>query len=583
MTCAATAHCQVYKPKNRYDDADRAVDETSGWIVTYKGRIVATHFFAHCDGHTRNSEEAWSGQVAYYRSVPCICGYDKLWGHGVGMCQRGAAAMANQGATAEQILTHYYTGIETAPATIVSRYSLTDSVVFGRVVDAQGQPHGGERLVLDGQAGRFTKGTTPDGRFWFTSLPAGRWELKVKARPVRYGELFTDGRSGVQLNVVVPDAPVPMPVLRAAAEPQQLTGRLGYDGVPLTVVDPAGNDADRAQRLGARARSRRFCPATGSARRLQPANAGPAIRRRGRGPGRGGRVRRRHRMILPVRTLDELRAARAQRYRQQPDLRVRTEAEALEFLNDVGLCLLFSAKDIELPTLWGALCGEDRPLPKGHDNHELGLAWNWKDKLPIEGRVLYGKFLRKKPVFVSLDLAPSLVRPVAQLGEIRPRTICSTIRTGGLSVEAKQVYETLLQQGALPTSRLRREAGLGGKRNAGRFDRALAELQMDWRIHKVAISNANRWGYCYVYDLLPKPFPGVVEAAREIGGRQARETILLRYLRTVVAATPRQVALLFGWTARDVDRLAERLAGEGRLHRNVRLDGLEGEYLVTAV
>lgn len=238
----STAHCQVYKPKNRYDDADRAVDETSGWIVTYNGRLVATHFFGHCDGRTRNSEEAWSGQVAYYRSVPCICGYDKLYGHGVGMCQRGAATMAEQGATAELILTHYYTGVEIAQATIVPRYSLTDSLVFGRVVDAQGQPHGGERLVLEGPAGRFARGTMPDGRFWFTSLPAGRWTLTVKGQPVRYADLFTDGRSGVELSVVIPPGPAPPPTVRAAAGPRQLTGRLGYDGVPLTVVDPAGNE-----------------------------------------------------------------------------------------------------------------------------------------------------------------------------------------------------------------------------------------------------------------------------------------------------------------------------------------------------
>jgi hypothetical protein len=238
----STAHCQVYKPKNRYADSDQAVDETSGWIVTYKGRIVATHFFAHCDGRTRSSEEVWSSPVAYYRSVPCICGYDKLYGHGVGMCQRGAAAMAEQGATVEQILAHYYTGVEIAQATIVPRYGMTESVIFGQVVDAQGQPHGGERLVLEGPTGRLNKGTMPDGRFWFTSLPARRWTLTVKGQPVRYADLFTDGRSGVELNVVVPSGLIPAPTVRSTAGPRQLAGRLGYDGVPLTVVDPAGNE-----------------------------------------------------------------------------------------------------------------------------------------------------------------------------------------------------------------------------------------------------------------------------------------------------------------------------------------------------
>jgi stage II sporulation protein D len=36
----------------------------------------------------------------------------KGWGHGVGLCQVGAYGMARSGATYEQILEHYYTGIE---------------------------------------------------------------------------------------------------------------------------------------------------------------------------------------------------------------------------------------------------------------------------------------------------------------------------------------------------------------------------------------------------------------------------------------------------------------------------------------
>ncbi len=281
-------------------------------------------------------------------------------------------------------------------------------------------------------------------------------------------------------------------------------------------------------------------------------------------------------------TLELLQRTRAERYRQRPDLQVHTEDEALAFLNDVGLCLLFSSRDVELPSLWGALCGEDRPVPNDHDDYELGLAWRWKDTLPVAGRVLYGKFLRKKPVFVSLDLAPHFYA-LSPNYENPAEDYLHDYLDGRLPVEAKQVYEVLLEQGALPTSRLRREAGLGGKANATRFDRALAELQMDLRITKVAISDANRWGYCYVYDLLPRHFPQVVEAAAAISGAQARETILLHYLRTVVAATPQEVCRLFDWQPGDVARLAGRLASEGRVHQGIRIAGLDGEYLVSAV
>ena len=279
-------------------------------------------------------------------------------------------------------------------------------------------------------------------------------------------------------------------------------------------------------------------------------------------------------------TREALQLARAEQYRQRPHLRVGTKEDALAFLNDVGLCLLFSASDIELPSLWGALCGEDRPVPSHHDNRELGLAWRWKDELPVAGLVLYGKFLRRKPVFISLDLAPYFYALSPNCGDPAEDYMQDYV-DGRLSVEAKQVFEVLLQEGALPTSRLRLEAGLGGKANAGRFDRALAELQMDFRISKVAISDANRWGYCYVYDLLSRHFGEVVEAARAITGKEAREVILLRYLRAVVACTPREVLKLFSWLPGDLDRLAARLADEGRLHRGVQIEGLEGEFLVS--
>jgi hypothetical protein len=280
-------------------------------------------------------------------------------------------------------------------------------------------------------------------------------------------------------------------------------------------------------------------------------------------------------------TATGLQSLRADRYRQRPYLQVQTEEEALGFLNDVGICLLFSAKGIELPTLWGALCGEDRPLPRGHDNHLLGLAWHWKDTLPVAGLVLYGKYLRKRPVFVSLDLAPHFYALSPNYGDPAEDYLLD-YQDGRLSVEAKQVYEVLLNEGALPTSRLRREAALSGKGNANRFDRALAELQMDFRITKVAISDANRWSYCYVYDLLPRHLPEIVEAAREITGRRARETILLRYLRAVIAARPDQVSRLFGWLPGDVERLVARLADGRKLHAGVHVDGLKGNYLVTA-
>lgn len=237
-----TPHCQVWKPQNRYPDADRAVDGTAGRVIAHQSKIVGTHFFAHCDGHTRNSEAVWSARVDYLRSVPCICGYPQLYGHGVGMCQRGAAAMAREGATAQEILKHYYTGIEIVTATAVPRHEMRQSIILGQVKDGQGRPRGGLRLRLTGSEGPITKGTTADGRFWFSRLPAGQWDLTVKGKPVRYPGLVTDGRNTLDLKVVVPDATPRVMLTTPLAYPRQLVGTLGYDGVPVTVVDPGGQE-----------------------------------------------------------------------------------------------------------------------------------------------------------------------------------------------------------------------------------------------------------------------------------------------------------------------------------------------------
>lgn len=106
-----TTHCQVWSPRT-YPSSDEAVEDTAGIVAMHGDEVIQGFHFAHCDGHTRNSEDVWVRTLRYCRSVPCIRPYPSLRGHGVGMCQEGAKAMAEQGATYVDILTHYYTDIQ---------------------------------------------------------------------------------------------------------------------------------------------------------------------------------------------------------------------------------------------------------------------------------------------------------------------------------------------------------------------------------------------------------------------------------------------------------------------------------------
>ncbi len=276
-------------------------------------------------------------------------------------------------------------------------------------------------------------------------------------------------------------------------------------------------------------------------------------------------------------TEETLLNERRLRYRQSPERRIETPAQALAFLDEVGLSLLFSAQDIELPSLYGALRGDDQSPPMHHQERELGLAWQWKDDLPIAGRVLYGKFLRRKPVFVSLELAPCLYALSGSYGEVDD--FQELFKDGKLTAEARQVAEALLLHGALPTSELRRVARLAGAANAARFDRALAELQMKWQIVKVGISSANAWKYCYVYDLLPRRFPTIPQAARQISSREAQRRLLIAYLNTVIAATPTRICRLFDWKVEELEKAITHLTNAHLLQRDVMIEGRSEWYL----
>jgi hypothetical protein len=277
-------------------------------------------------------------------------------------------------------------------------------------------------------------------------------------------------------------------------------------------------------------------------------------------------------------TLHEVNRWRDRHYRGRPELRLRTRDEALAFVNEVGFCFVFPGRGEEAPSLWEAVCGEARPVPVAHDDPDLGRVWHWKDELPSSGAVYYGKLLRKRPTLVSLELLPSFYALSPNYGDVEDYLL--EYQEGRLSEEARRVYETLLKEGALPTSHLRAKAGLEGERNALRFDRAVRELQVGLKIVMVGISDANRWGYCFVYDVLLRRWPDLAQRAGAIPSREAKRRLTLTHLRNVGAARVDETARLFGWDPVELDGLSQRWAADGDLLAGLPITDLPGAYLV---
>ncbi len=284
-------------------------------------------------------------------------------------------------------------------------------------------------------------------------------------------------------------------------------------------------------------------------------------------------------MIMTV-CLEQIEVLRDHTYHRTPDRRVQSQEAALTFVEEVGFCFLFGDKGAEIPTLWAATVGSRRPQPRSNRDPDVGRVWRWKDILPAEGALFYGKLLRGKPTLVALDWLPAFYALSPNYGALDDYE--TQYADGLMTVEAKNIYEALLEEGALATSRLRQVAGLsGGGSNARRFDRALAELQQELKIAKVGVSDANRWGYAYVYDLFLRRFPDVPEKARALSTDEAQDRLLLQYLRNVVAQTEAATQRLFRWDDWEWSRALERLEERGLLRRNVRIEGLKGRCLLT--
>ncbi|PIE54906.1 MAG: stage II sporulation protein SpoIID [Dethiosulfovibrio peptidovorans] len=65
-----THHCQAYRGGSAHDPVtDRAIAQTRGMVLTYRGRLAKTFFHSDCGGVTAAVKDVWGGDVPYLRSV----------------------------------------------------------------------------------------------------------------------------------------------------------------------------------------------------------------------------------------------------------------------------------------------------------------------------------------------------------------------------------------------------------------------------------------------------------------------------------------------------------------------------------
>lgn len=274
---------------------------------------------------------------------------------------------------------------------------------------------------------------------------------------------------------------------------------------------------------------------------------------------------------------EAIQAYRAETFRLRRPLKSRAEAAA--FVAERGFVYFWPIKEVALPSLWAAAAG-DRPVADEHDDPGH-VTWGWKDEALGKRIWYYAKVLRRRATLISLDVAPCFYALSENYGEPEKDYLLQ-YEEGRLTFEAKTIYETLLAEGPLDTVSLRKLAHMTSKASDAPFSRALELLQADFKILPVGVAEAGAWKYAFIYECVHRHYPDLAERARPIRQADARARLAGLYLRSVGAARAKDLALLFGWPAREIAAALDALAQAGVVRLGVNVAGQEGEWAALA-
>ncbi|MBV6395562.1 MAG: hypothetical protein HFACDABA_01140 [Anaerolineales bacterium] len=261
---------------------------------------------------------------------------------------------------------------------------------------------------------------------------------------------------------------------------------------------------------------------------------------------------------MPSLNLKKLHLYRARAFHLSPQKSLATPAQARRFVDARGFIFFWPISGVDLPSLWTAVAG-DRPVADAHDD-PAHITWRWKDHALDKKIWYYGKILRRKATLLSLEVAPYFYALSENYGSPKEDYLIA-YQEGRLTQSAKQIYETLLDKGALNSIDLRRLAKLANAKES-EFNKALEQLQADFKILPVGVAEAGAWRYSHIYEIVTRHFPDLPEQARAISESQARMKLLERYFTSVGAAQLRAAVKLFGWEKEVVVRAARNLIGQ---------------------
>jgi hypothetical protein len=238
--------------------------------------------------------------------------------------------------------------------------------------------------------------------------------------------------------------------------------------------------------------------------------------------------------------------------------RISTAAHLLRFVDACGFCYAFTAGELPLPACFDHLATRSV-------DRMWGWMWEWKDTLPEEGKLYYGKLLKGKPTFVSLDFLPYFYAVHGRAGE--DDDYLEDVRAGRITEVGRRIYETLVQHGETQTKRLRADLGIESKEGRNEYARAIEDLQRLFYVTRVRAVGEGRVDYNYTFDVFTRRYPKIVSRAARLQSGAAMRAILTRGLELAGALPEAKLATIFGWDDERAARLVVELERAGSLAR----------------
>jgi hypothetical protein len=265
-------------------------------------------------------------------------------------------------------------------------------------------------------------------------------------------------------------------------------------------------------------------------------------------------------------------AVRVREHRLKPSLRLKTQAEIIEFIHERGLVSALGGN--ELPSFISAILGKPwKPSAKGFTGW---LDW-WSIKISgqsvahvsqeIEGRndILASRIFKRTKTFVSNKLWPTLDPIVEhhQDPDVKRRTLSD--------LELK-ILETIQSEGSIRTDRLRKKLRLEAKENNSKFHRSLINLESYALILGVEDSNPEKHLHANIWQTWgTRTHMGKSHAS--LAYREALSKLLVTTVDACILAREDQIPRWFRWSS-DMEAAKEQLLLDGAILKT-------GPYLVS--